>query len=352
MNKRKLIRRVALIASVIFLLSILILILQIPYRNWQFKKHLKALDTHVQLVIQRSQTFLSVTSQKIKNLPVDPKIASEIQSQFLKEDNSLNQCLWVIDNNGEFIFGVPKTAVDLLNNAYDKYRDVIEKDGHYLSRNDFLSKLVHKHNKINFSEFEPSGRPEADKYEWRYYTESDPDPWRYVRSYYFQFSMPVVDDAGGYLGEIYLKVDDSQNKDIYSSKYSIEQGDLSELLIAIFATITFLSGLILWFLLPTWVYLDAHQRDVKNPGLWAFLTLVSLIFGLIIYLITRPQTIKTLNCPQCEKELNGTKAFCPYCGFDVSSTFCPQCQYPIKPDWSFCPSCRSEIRKQTSDSAE
>jgi predicted amidophosphoribosyltransferase len=98
-------------------------------------------------------------------------------------------------------------------------------------------------------------------------------------------------------------------------------------------------------MLPTWVYIDAQQRDLSNPGLWAFITLISLIFGLAIYLITRPSALKSLTCPKCENALNGG-AFCPHCGFDLSSTYCPQCQYPIKPEWAFCPNCRSELQEK------
>jgi len=137
---------------------------------------------------------------------------------------------------------------------------------------------------------------------------------------------------------------------MYYSKNRAARDDLYSVLNPIFGILAGFSGFILWFLLPTWVYIDAQQRDVKNPGLWAFLTLVSAMFGLIIYLITRPPGLKTLNCPQCDKELNGTKAYCPYCGFDVSSTFCPQCQYPIKPDWTFCPSCRADLKQEKPES--
>lgn len=350
MNKRKLIRRIASIAFIVFLVSIFILILTIPYRSWQFKKHSKALDAHIQILIQRSQTFLSETAKKIKKLPVDPRIASEIQSQFLREENSRKQFLWMIDSNGEFIFGIPKAVFAQLNNAYEKYIDVIENDGHFLNRNDFLSKLIDKYNEIDFSEFESDSRRQVPEYKWRFYRERDPNPWYYLRASNFQFSTPVLDEAGGYLGEIYLKVDDSNNKKLYYSKHLFDENSLFlNVLTSIFAVLAFFSGLTLWFLLPTWVYLDAQQRDVKNPGLWAFLTLVSLIFGLIIYLITRPQTMKTLNCPQCDKELNGTKAYCPYCGFDVSSILCPQCQYPVKSDWSFCPSCRTGLNKDLAE---
>jgi len=108
-----------------------------------------------------------------------------------------------------------------------------------------------------------------------------------------------------------------------------------------------ISGLFLWFLVPTWVYIDAKQRDVKNPGMWAFFTMISaIIFRLTICLITQPTTLKSFHCPQCENELNDTKAYCPYCGYDLSSTFCPQCQYPIKQQWQFCPSYRAELKQE------
>ena len=55
--------------------------------------------------------------------------------------------------------------------------------------------------------------------------------------------------------------------------------------------------------------------------------------------------MKSFHCPQCESEVNGG-AFCPHCGFDMSSTMCSQCQYPIKPEWSFCPSCRTELKEK------
>ncbi len=352
MNKRNLIRKVAFIAVVVFFISILILILQFPYRSWQTKKRARALDEHISELTQRQQEFLNETAAKITSIPVNPRIISEIQSEILQEQQNIKRYLWMTSNNGDFIFGVPTTIFLRLNSAYDKYYEIIKNDGNFLNRNDFLSKLVNRHDEIDFSEFESSKRPGYDDYNWRYYKERQPDRWYYLKFYYFRLSTAITGEAGEYLGELYLKVDDSQNKQIYYGSYYAEKNDLYALFIPIFGALAFFSGLILWFLLPTWVYIDAQQRDVKNPGLWAFLTLVSIIFGLIIYLITRPQTLKTLNCPQCDKELNGTKAYCPYCGFDVSSTFCPQCQYPVKPDWSFCPSCRGELKKTFSEPAE
>jgi hypothetical protein len=150
-------------------------------------------------------------------------------------------------------------------------------------------------------------------------------------------------------GNLFLKVDDSAHNELYYSRdRAAESYIYRRLLLPLFGTLAVVSGLFLWFLLPSWVYIDAQQRGVSNPGVWAFITLISLIFGLAIYLITRPSTTKSLHCPKCENQLNGAGAFCPHCGFDLSSTYCPQCQYPIKPEWSFCPNCRAGLTQRKS----
>jgi predicted amidophosphoribosyltransferase len=134
----------------------------------------------------------------------------------------------------------------------------------------------------------------------------------------------------------------------FSRYYATRESIYNDLLEPLSATFAVLSGLFLWFLLPSWVYIDAQQRAVSNPAVWAFITLIALIFGLAIYLITRPSTMKSLHCPKCENQLNGAGAFCPHCGFDLSSTYCPQCQYPVKPEWAFCPNCRAGLAKRQS----
>ena len=99
----------------------------------------------------------------------------------------------------------------------------------------------------------------------------------------------------------------------------------------------------LWVLLPTWIYVDARERGVRRAPLFAFLTVISSLVGLVVYLIARPEQPHRLACPGCAREVNGG-AFCPHCGRDLSSSFCPTCRYPLKPDWAFCPACRTEIK--------
>jgi hypothetical protein len=104
-----------------------------------------------------------------------------------------------------------------------------------------------------------------------------------------------------------------------------------------------LSLFFLWVLLPTWVYVDARERGTRRAPLFAFLTVLSSLVGLVVYLIARPEEARTLTCPACGREVNGG-AFCPHCGKDLSSSICAACRYPLKTDWAFCPSCRAEIK--------
>ena len=111
---------------------------------------------------------------------------------------------------------------------------------------------------------------------------------------------PVYDGSGKPIGQLFMKVDDRVNKEKYFNEHRFEISyfiQTVKLLSIIFLSI---SGIFLWFLLPTWVYIDAQERDVRTPGIWAFLALTSLFFGLTIYLITRPANLKTCNCPKCD----------------------------------------------------
>jgi predicted amidophosphoribosyltransferase len=104
-----------------------------------------------------------------------------------------------------------------------------------------------------------------------------------------------------------------------------------------------LAFVFLWILLPTWVYVDARERGARRGLLFAALTAISSLVGLVVYLIARPEDGRTLVCPACGHEVDGG-AYCPHCGRDLSAAFCATCRYPLKPDWAYCPSCRTEIK--------
>ncbi|HDL19079.1 MAG TPA: zinc ribbon domain-containing protein [Bacteroidetes bacterium] len=344
MERIKLIRKLTVPAVVIFVISVLVLSAQVPYRTHRYKQHEAEMKAHIEELTGAYQQFLMRTAGEITSLPVDQKIVGKLQSRVLLDAQQVKLYFWMMDEKNEFVFGCPAAPFAKLNKAFDRYADVIGNDGYYFDRNDFLAHLIHQFNKINFSEFESRSTYNNQNFKWRFYDDQETG-YYYSRPFRFVLSTPVTNQTGALIGNLYLKIDDAGNHKLYYNKRKIQRSDLFSTLDPIFGVIVFFSGLFLWFLLPTWVYIDAQQRDVKSPGLWAFLTMISLFFGLTIYLITRPSTYKAFYCPQCENELNGTKAFCPHCGFDLSRTFCPQCQYPIKPDWQFCPNCRAELKE-------
>jgi hypothetical protein len=312
------------------------------------------------------QDYLNETAAKIRQLPIDRHLINQISSDVLKKSPVTKLYLWMSSPEGKFIFGVPYPVFDRLNKSYDKHMEVIEADGYYVDRNDFLLKLVHRHEEIKFSQFEarvlprdredpnlslvrnllevnPPGSPQ-----WRFYKESS-DFQDYREPLRIELSAPVVDNDRQMIGTLFLKIDDyttpTQRSDLKGKNF------LNTILFPACTGFFATSLVFLWFLLPSWVYIDARQRDVKNALRWAMLTVVSVGVAWLIYLMVRPSTLQSFHCPQCEKELNGTKAFCPYCGFDLSHVFCPQCQYPVKSEWQFCPSCRTDLSKkpQTQD---
>jgi hypothetical protein len=323
-----------------------------------YKEHVAELNAHLTELTQKSQADLTEIAGKIAGIETggiaESRVVAELQSAFLRDNQNIDQAkkyLWMSNQRGEFIFGVPAQVFAKLNAGFDKNSDIINRDGHYKDRNDFLMKLVDKHDNIDFSD---RALPEQEGYypgrnegmiEWRFYKEPK-EEWEYSRPRTLVLSAPVANAAEAVVGSLFLKIDDAANRKLYYSRnYATNSHIYHELFTPLFAVLAVLSGFFLWFLLPSWVYIDAQQRGLSNPGVWAFISLISLVFGLAIYLITRPATMKSLHCPKCENQLNGG-AFCPHCGFDLSSTYCPQCQYPIKSEWAFCPNCRAGLAQQ------
>jgi hypothetical protein len=363
MNKKKLIRKMAVPAASIFIISIIVLLFEEPVENRMYERHKANLNAHISELTQKNQTALTEIAGKIAALTTEEtsasRVVAELQSEFLRENQAVGQAkkyLWMSNQRGEFIFGLPGHVFAKLNEGFDQNRDLINRDGYYKDRNDFLTKLVDVYDYISFSNrglSEQEGQRRGYYYgtsdgqiDWRFYNEREDIHNEYLRPRTLVLSAPVTNTAGGVAGILFLKINDSANRELYFSRYyAMRESIYNELLEPMFGTFAVLSGIFLWFLLPSWVYIDAQQRAVSNPGVWAFISLISLIFGLAIYLITRPATMKSLHCPKCENQLNGG-AFCPHCGFDLSSTYCPQCQYPIKSEWAFCPNCRAELAQQ------
>ncbi len=127
----------------------------------------------------------------------------------------------------------------------------------------------------------------------------------------------------------------------------------------------FIYVFVLWAALVIWVARDSVSRS-KSLVFQVFVILLVIIlniFGLLIYLIIRPQ--KTLIekyhedlehkalaeneefCPKCEKPLPLSFQFCPHCGEEVRK-HCKKCHKLVSKSWSTCAYCGAKRSTQRS----
>ena len=356
MNRKKVIIKFVKILGIIFVIAVLVLLTQIPYHNWQYKKLVQIREKHVQELTQRYEQILQQIANEIKeqislssNMITEENVRSLLKqgAQYRIESRILNSpdklYLWMSNAEGDFVFGAPSGVFFNLNETYNQNIEIIKKDGHYLNRNDFLQRLVHLHKDIDLSNLQTGFWP--GKGAWRFRDEHYESGYWYAHPKCLNLSTLVENNAGKLIGVLYLNVDDVRHRQLYFSKSSFTRNTIySDFLNPIFETIVVICGLLLWFLMPTWVYVDAKQRDVKNPLGMAILAAAAPLIGLLIYLITRPEYYKSNICPECAKEVNGDLPYCPYCGYNLAANYCPQCQYAIQPDWAYCPSCRADLK--------
>lgn len=343
MEKKRVLRRAATAGGLVFVTALLLLVaIELKQAADRRAFHREAESRTAQLR-KEYQGYVDETAQKIEGLPADPRVVSEIQARHYRALPATSLYVWATTNDGEFSFGVPSDAFARLNAAYDHHRSLITQDNHYASRDQFLRTLLHQERAISLH---PRKVDEEDR---RRHWDDDKDWWRFRREQtdprhtgdltIAYVSSPIQDNAGKTVGNLNLKLVDARFE--HSRSWL---GRRSSVPVSLVLTISFFW---LWFLLPSWVYLDARERDLPRPLLWAFLTLVGSLFALVVYLISRPPmpATKELLCPKCSRALNGAKAGCPYCGADLSSAFCQQCQYPLKSEWAFCPACRTPAGK-------
>ena len=290
-------------------------------------------------VAGEDQALLDGMAQKITGLPVDPKVIAEIQAEHYRQRPRRVLYVWATANDGKFVFGVPADAFARLNTVYDQSQQAITEDNHFATRDQFLRALLHEDRPI--APIKPglpdaSPRRRGDDEWWRRYDEGRNG--HYGENVLF-LSSPIQAAQGAIEGSLNLKAIElgPPPTDVGRSLDSWRDAEGFSGVLAV------VSLLWLWFLVPSWVYIDAQDRRLPKPLLWAFLVLVGNLVGLLVYLISRPDGSADLRCPHCGKKLNGGKAGCPYCGADLSTVFCAKCQYPLKPDWSFCPDCRAPI---------
>jgi hypothetical protein len=347
-ERKRIIRRAALIGALLLVASVATLASTALAVQRHDRRREAEREAYFAQVVKDYQGYLDETAQKIKGLPVDPKVVGEIQTRHFQVKPELAMYVWAIDNKGDFLFGVPSDEFTRLNTVFDQYQSVIARDNHYANRDQFLRTLLYHHaRRIGPPREDGDDRRrvagEDDVDWWRFHRDDDDE---YERSNILFLSSPIQDAAGATVGNLNLKL-----AGLRSHRLSSWEDPRTNGIMAVSATVAVLSLLWLWFMLPSWVYIDAQQRGVPRPLLWSLLTLIGSVFALMVYLISRPTDVPELRCPQCGKALNGSKAACPYCGADLSAVFCSRCQYPVKPDWSFCPSCRGALARAPAPAA-
>jgi hypothetical protein len=343
--KKRLIVRLALGCAALLAVSLAVVVASTLVARRARSERDSEIRSRREAAVDRSRKYLAEVGKRVTKLPVDPAVLGEIEARYFEEYSRGRMHVWAMGRDGEFLFGVPRETFSKLNAIYD--RDVLPrlKDGVYLDRQTFLRGLVEESDEIDaetFAEPEEAVAPEDSPEEtraashegpeaaWKRFAHRGDDPDRFV------LSTPLRAPDGQALGSLYLQ----SRVERIAARADLEIPD------AIGRAAAFGVGLSLfglWMLLPTWVFVDARGRGVRRAALFAFLTALSAVIGLVVYLIARPEDPRTLPCPGCGREVDGN-AYCPHCGRDLSTAFCPACRYPLKPDWVYCPACRSEIK--------
>jgi len=329
-TKKKLITRMALWTAGVLALALVVAGMALLARHSDHERWEENQKAEREQVLERSRKYLAEVAKRIDRLPVDPTLVAEVESRYFEEQASGPMRMWAVGTGGEFLFGVPRETFNRLNAVYDREITPHLKEGVFLDRQAFFLGHVGEDGDLVLPE-DLVGDEERSA-----------DLLGQLRRYAgrsegtFVLSAPLKTAEGVALGSLYLKRDTPERE-----WYRGSEGP--ETVAGVGGAVAGLAFTFLWILLPTWVYVDGTERGVRRAWLFAFLTVISSLIGLVVYLIARPENGKTLTCPGCSREVNGG-AFCPHCGRDLSASFCATCRYPLKPDWAFCPSCRTEIK--------
>lgn len=336
-TKKKLITRMALWTGAVLAVALLMAGAALALMHSGRQRFEDEQKAERQQVLERSRKYLGELAKRIDRLPVDPTLVGEIESRYFEEQASGPMHVWAMGTGGEFLFGVPKESFSRLNAVYDREITPRLKEGVFFDRQSFLLGHLDEGEDLVLGELtgEEGGPADMRALLRRRADRSDGA---------FVLSAPLKTADGVALGSLYL-MRAGPERDWY------REDERLKFVAAAGGAVATLAFVFLWILLPTWVYVDGSEHGVRRARLFAFLTVISSLIGLVVYLISRPDDGRTLVCPGCGREVNGG-AFCPHCGRDLSASFCAACRYPLKPDWVFCPSCRTEIKPPSTATTE
>ena len=334
-TKKKLITRMALGAAGVLAVALLaggVALLKDHNDRVQWQRDQGARRAEL---LEQSRGYLAELAKKIDALPVNPTLVSEIESRYFEERARGPLAVWAMGTDGAFLFGVPRESFQRMNAIYDREITPRLKEGVFFDRQSFFlghieeddeTLLLHDLSEDAGSNDDAAGADLLERL-GRHADRSEDS---------FVLSAPLKTGDGQALGSLYLKRSAPEREDYFTDERLQAVG-------AGAGAVASLAFVFLWILLPTWVYVDARQRGVRRAPLFAFLTVISSLVGLVVYLIARPEEGRGRSSARAAHGGDGG-AYCPHCGHDLSASFCSTCRYPLKPDWAFCPSCRTEIK--------
>ena len=112
----------------------------------------------------------------------------------------------------------------------------------------------------------------------------------------------------------------------------------AERLLEITGTLIGLIFIVYWIGLALWVYKDSSKKQ-NNPSLWALLTLLTNLVGLIIYIMYN-QNSKI--CTKCGAMQSKENIYCVKCGTKLNRV-CSNCGQLINNHDNFCSKCGNKL---------
>jgi len=296
-TKKKLITRMALWTGAILAVALLVggvclALLHAGQERWQEEQKRER-----QEVVERSRQYLGELAKKVDKLPINPTLVGEIEARYFEERTAGALHVWAMGTDGAFLFGVPRESFSRLNAVYDREVTPRLKEGVFFDRQAFLLGHLDGGDDLGLPD-ELTGDGKESTEVWARLRRHEDRSGRT-----FVLSAPLKTAEGVALGSLYLKREAGQRE-------WYRRDERTQVVAGVAGGIAVASFTFLWILLPTWVYVDGTERGVPRARLFAFLTVISSLIGLVVYLISRPEGGKALVCPGCGREVNGG-SFCP-----------------------------------------